>query len=216
MIVHIIAYNLLTPLRQLVADLRRFDGVDGITIIDHDSSYPPLLEWYETCGCKVIHGKNDRGSKGAFRHVDNSDWHVVTDCDLDMSTVPTDALVQLRAVLEDHPKITKAGLSLELGDLPRTPMCDLVRTWELNFWTERFPEDSRFWVADIDTTLAVYRPKATWGGYGPALRFDRPYTARHTPWYWDLEHLTDEQRHYLSQTIRGTWWTGKVKRATKL
>lgn len=213
MIANIVSYNLLTPLRQLVADVQTMDGVDGVTIIDHESTYPPLLEWYEHCGCKIIHGTNDRGGKGAFRHIDARDWYLFTDSDLDISTVPKDAFVRLRDVLRRNQGIVKAGLSLEINDLPDAPLSNAVRDWEKKYWTKRFDRD--YWSADVDTTIAVYRPGAGWGGYGPALRADRPYTCRHTPWYWDLDHLTKEQEFYLSQTIRGTWWTGRAKRQLK-
>jgi hypothetical protein len=212
MIVHVISYNLLTPLRALVNDLATFDGVDSITIIDNASTYQPLLEWYEKCGCTVIRREENGGGKVAFQHVDNSDWYVVTDCDLDVSDVPRDALTKLRKALEDNPEYKKAGLSLELKDLPETHLTDAIKKWEAKFWQTRL--NSQFWVADVDTTFAVYRPGTLWGGYGPALRSDRPYTCRHAPWYWNLDNLTDEQQYYLGQEIIGTWWTRKARRRT--
>jgi len=209
MIVHVIAFNLLTPLQQLVCDARTLDGVSGVTIIDNASTYPPLLEWYESCDCKVIRRRTNRGAMGVFPAVDNRDWYVLTDCDLDISQVPKDACLRLRETLEANPEIKKTGLSLEIDDLPETELGVAIRRWESAFWSERFDRD--WWRADIATTFAVHRPKSKWVGYGPSLRADRPYTARHVPWYWDPDDLTEEQQYYLSQDFIGTWWSARLK-----
>jgi hypothetical protein len=212
MIVHIISFNLLSPLPKLVDDCRRLDGVTGVTIIDNASTYPPLVEWLATCDCKVIRRAKNDGPMSTYRAVDRTDWYAITDCDLDIGEVPRDALANLRAVMERRPGIRKAGLSLEIDDLPATKMIQAVLDWESVFWQDRDSQEPAFWRADIATTFCVQRPGSGWNGYGPALRADRPYTARHLPWYWDPDALTDEQRHYLGQRFRGTWWSARLKR----
>lgn len=211
MIVHVISFNLLTPLKKLVRDVRNLDDVSGVTVIDNASTYPPLLDWLKRCDCRVIRRERNGGPMAAFREVDNRDWYVITDCDLDIGHVPRDALARLRTVMKERPAIRKAGLSLEIHDLPDTRLGLAVRDWESKFWENRVL-GAPFFAANIATTFCVQRPGTRWVGYGPALRADRPYTARHEPWYWEPDNLTDEQRFYLEQDYRGTWWSGKLQR----
>jgi len=211
--VHIISYNLLTPLAKLVRDLAELADVGEIVIHDHASTYPPLLDWYATCGgsgARVVRHPKNLGPQTLWRSGSLSAryFHVVTDCDLDIAGVPRDALAVLQSGLAEFPDVIKCGLSLEIDDLPKIAEVEEVRRFEGQYWQAR---RGLFWNAPIDTTLAMYRPERCWGGYKPALRTDRPYTARHTPWYWDLNELTDEQRFYLDQKSIGTWWTGRMK-----
>lgn len=208
---HVISYNLLTPLQQLVADAARLQDVGEIVIHDHASTYEPLLDWYSTCGVRVVRYKQNLGPLTLWQHGALSDrwFHVVTDCDLDISGVPLDVLGVLREGMDAMDGVCKCGLSLEIDDLPSRFDLDVVRKHEGKFWVTR---RGRYWEAPIDTTFAMYRPERAWGGYGPALRTDRPYTARHVPWYWDPAALADEQQYYVRQKSIGTWWTSRLQR----
>ena len=214
--VHIISYNLLTPLVKLIDDVAKLAGVGDIVIHDHASTYPPLLDWYSSpaCPAQVVRHRENRGPLTLWEHgtLSGRYHHIVTDSDLDVSGIPQDALEVLHAGLNEWPDVIKCGLSLELDDLPDTVEMEVIRRHEGQYWRERC---GRFWSAAVDTTFAMYRPERGWGGYKPALRTDKPYTARHVPWYWDPQNLTDEQRYYLSQTSIGTWWTPRLLQALK-
>jgi len=212
-IVYIISYNLLTPLMKLVKDAETLDGVTEVVVVDNASTYAPLLSWYRESGVRVIHRPENQGPTRSFDVMDMSDWCVVTDSDLDIGDVPKDVCYELRDVMERHESLKKAGLSLDTSDIPDTTLGQKMLKWESSFWKEKFV--SGFWNADIATTFAMYRPKSSWCGYRPAVRADRPYTARHVPWTWDLDNLTEEQKYYLNQSIEGTWWTIQMKHQTK-
>ena len=69
---------------------------------------------------------------------------------------------------------------------------------------------------DIDTTFAVYRKDGPQGHYGPAIRANRPYTARHLPWYWDPANLDKEQKQYLEKcSSGGRTWTPQILEIAK-
>jgi hypothetical protein len=191
-------------------------GVHGAVpiIIDNDSTYPPLLEWYESCGVEVIRLQENRGSQAAWNlpgDLARGDrYYVVTDSDLDLSNVPADVLLHLQSGLVQYPTRMKAGLSLEIADLP--PVSDLsvkVAAWERKFWQRRM--NSQWWDGAIDTTFAMYRSGTGWGSTDPwtAIRADRPYTARHIPWYAP----TDEEELYYKQHANpdSTFWMQKYK-----
>lgn len=184
----------LTMTRQLAEQCSRLEDVGDVVILDNASTYPPLLDWYASCPLKVIQLKENVGPHGLWRIGPPNTYFVSTDCDLDIGNVPKGVLRILKEGLE-HREIIKAGLSLEIEDIPDDyPLKSLVLHHETDKW-QPFLKDHRFYLAGIDTTFAMYRPNAGWGGYGPALRTKRPYTARHLPWY--VVEEDEEEIYYL-------------------
>ena len=42
----------------MVEDCKNFDNVGEIIIVDNQSTYEPLLEWYKTNPCEIIYSEN--------------------------------------------------------------------------------------------------------------------------------------------------------------
>lgn len=189
--VWIINRDRLTTTRNMVEYLHRVPGARPI-IFDMESSYPPLLEWYKTFGGHIVRSENV-GPRDTWNHVPDislgCDYYVVTDSDLDLSSVPLDVLDFLRSGLDRYPRIHKCGLSLEINDLPNTEMGRFAFRCEESYWWHRV--DGQFFNAGIDTTFAMYRAGSGWAG--DAIRSDRPYTARHVPWYGVIDA---EEQYY--------------------
>ncbi len=205
----------LSTTRALVEYLRQVPGCRPI-IVDNASTYPPLLGWYGRCGVEVQRLAFNGGSQAPWRFADlarGAAYYAVTDSDLDLDGVPRDLLAVLRDGLNRFPEANKAGLSLEVHDLPDTPLADQARAWEAHFWEKRL--DGRWFLADVDTTFALYRAGDGWGGNaGPAIRSDRPYTGRHVPWYLTPETMTEEERYYLEHCDRGqASWAGRIEKS---
>ncbi len=192
--VYIVNRDRLKTTRMMVEQLQRVPGARPI-IVDNASTYPPLLDWYETSPVEILRTGKNLGPRAPWligHPLMKECEYVVTDSDLDLSAVPIDALDVLRAGLEQYPDRVKAGLSLETCDLPQYfESTAIVQAWEAKFWTQRL--DDGWWAADVDTTFALYRAGERWPGLRPALRADRPYTARHVPWYRADD---DEERYY--------------------
>jgi hypothetical protein len=215
--IYINNFNWLTPVRALV-DF--FCGIPRteVIILDNKSTYPPLLEWYAKCKQRVLYLDDNYGeyapwTSGAVlpahehRAEYSSDYYVVTDPDLSLATCPGDVLNILLQGSQKYPSVTKVGVSLEIDDIPSTsPLFSNVTSWEKQFWTHR--RDNRFFDADVDTTLALYHvdvPFSRARTTGNSLRSDRPYTARHLPWYIELATMTAEERYYITSTSKGHW-----------
>ena len=198
----------LTSTRRLVEHVRRLpDAVPFI--VDNASTYPPLLEWYVSLrDVEVIRLEQNVGPHAPWQvkaELRASNYYVVTDSDLDIGNIPLDVLSVLRSGLDRYPKAAKAGLSLEIDDLPdQSPLKDSVRKHELQFWTEKL--SPKWWWAGIDTTFAMYRPGEGYGRCYDCLRADRPYTARHLPWYMTPTTLTPEQVYFLKNCNAGSSW----------
>lgn len=210
--VFIISYNRLTPLKNMCEFLAGA-GCEPI-IIDNASTYQPLLDWFKDCPYDVIRMKENRGHQVAWHNgqmqFTDDRYYIVTDHDLDLSGVPLDFCDKLMKGLELFPQVIKSGLSLEINDLPKNSYTKEVYDWEVKFWqTEK---KHGFYLSDIDTTFAMYDRKRNFGHlpnnrFFSAVRADRPYTARHLPWY--LEALNEEERYYLEHTT--TYWATKFK-----
>lgn len=204
---YIINFNRLEYVKQLLAYVEKLRDVEPI-IIDNQSTYPPLLEWYEQCPVDIVHMDHNDGPRAAWSgcvDLQRSKYFAVTDPDIDLSGVPKDVMDLLQDGLE-HEDVEKCGVSLRIDDLPDTTMGIRARTHEAGFWVDR--RDEWFFNAEIDTTFALYRSSRPGFVYGPALRTDWPYIARHLPWYITEETATDEDRYYwqhLDKPMYVTW-----------
>lgn len=208
--VFIIVFNRLTWTKRLAEYLATL-GFEVI-IIDNHSDYSPLLEWYETTPFKV-HRMDKNYLSNVFwagNIIDQypDQYFAITDCDLDLTSVPIDFEYVLMNALQKS-DYWKVGLSLEICDLPDNEMTKDVISHELLFWTAPIDEKTGFYRADIATTFAIYdrlkyNPSL---GFLSALRAPRPFTAKHLPWYLTQDTLTEEEKYY----IRTTQWTGWSK-----
>lgn len=212
----IINRNLVTWPRTMVKDLERM-GCRPI-ILDNDSTYAPLLDWYASNPCEVVMLGDNVGhhcpwTTGVFQHYTEPDsYYVVTDPDLDLSSCPDDTVGHLVNLYDRYPDITKAGISLEVLDLPEeSPVYQNVLGWETPFWQQK--RDWQCYDAPIDTTFAVYSTKRGFplhhGQFNRAVRADRPFTARHLPFYLTSKNFTHEDWYYLKKAIGSASTMGK-------
>jgi hypothetical protein len=200
--IFIICRDRLTPLRQLVEWLE-LSGYQRIILVDNDSIYPPLIEYYESLPHeKILLGTNlghravwEAGLLGS--HADRRPY-VVTDCDVvPDESCPPDVVGRLGHSLSRFPGYIKAGVGLRIDDLPpENPHTDRIRAWEGQFWQRRIGR--HLFHANVDTTFALYRAGTPYR-VSPALRTGPPYVARHTPWYADPDNLTAEEQFYRNR-----------------
>lgn len=210
-------FNRLKPLDELVKWLRTLDGAVSIIILDNHSTYPPLLDYYHTLtkkGVCVIRLDRNRGTDALLPlalSVRNTNKFVITDADLvPYPTTPKDILGKMCEVLDRYQSINHVGASLEVNDLPdHYPLKDSVIKWESQFWTNKFSD--QLYIADIDTTFAMYRAGANVRKVKPALRMNRPYTFSHVDWYVNPDSIDAEYKFYLSTCSNIATWCTKFK-----
>lgn len=218
----VIAYNRLTWLKNICEYLA--DTGMEVIIIDNNSSYKPLLSWYDRCPYTLWRAAENIGHLVYWKSIGGRTledrYYCVTDHDLDLSEIPKDYISVLMEGLEKNPDVTKCGFSLRLGDLPGNDFTKKVIEWEKKFWKTK---GNGFYQADIDTTFALYDKERDFGRLPPegnkffhAVRSPEPYTARHLPWYLTPEDIlnNDEERYYLEHS--NTYWGGKFKQTWKL
>lgn len=196
----IINYNRLT-LPRLMAEFVAERGCDPV-FIDNHSTYGPLLDYYKNAPFHVIRMKENYGhtvvwnNRDIFKELKIDRRFIMSDPDLDLSGVPSDFVAEMNAGLDLCPSYDKCALSLEIQDLPDTPEGNFIRKHENKYWL--FSLQERFFHADTDTTFALYR----WplGNYGhSAIRCNRPYTAKHVPWYYhNLRDIPEDEKYYFA------------------
>lgn len=209
-------FNRLDYLTQLIGSLEK-RGYHNIYIIDNDSTYPPLLEYYKNCPYKVFMLGRNVGFKaiwetGIYKQFRKS-WYVYTDSDLLIDeNCPDDFMEKFMNILKKYKNAQKAGFGLRIDNLPdHFKNKELVLEHERSFWEKE--TDPGVYEASIDTTFALYRPFC--GGaaddYMENYRTGFPYVMHHLPWYVDSAAMTDEELYYVNNIKQSTHWSQQSK-----
>lgn len=196
-------------------------------LCDHGSTYGPCLHWLDACeaaGIEVQHFGND-GCYGfwrrkADRSIPDPGWYVVSDSDLDLAGIPDDVVTVMQRSFAANPWAYKVGVSLEIDDIPADiPTRPQTLAWETKYWRERSPDGH--WIAGVGATLALYHrdretvDSASTKAFYRAVRLDRPYTARHLPWYVRPGAITGEHRYYLDRIDGLPVYSQQLRRAAQ-
>ncbi len=193
----------------------------AIIIVDNHSTYLPLLDFYKTLqapNIQVVYlGFNSwrKGVEYLAGKLKSYSKLVITDVDLiPYSTTPKDILSHLSSLLDKYPDYNHIGTSLEIKDLPDTnPMKRKVIQFESRYWSPCAKQlNQEVFIADIDTTFAMYRNTSKTLLTGPALRTDRPYTLKHVDWYIEPNNYSKEYHNYLSSCKSFATWATEIKR----
>jgi len=176
-------------------------GYNEITIIDNDSTYPPLLRYYEETSVTVHELGRNLGLRALFDCgiLDSPKYsnrmYVYTDSDcIPALNCPTDFLRRFHQILINHTEIPKAGFSLCAWNWAH-------HWWEVEagYFSNRIGDYA--YAAPIDTTFALYRNSVRSycvGGY----RTTHPYLCRHMPWELLRVSLDEQPEDFLYYLLR--------------
>lgn len=191
-------FNRLTTTRDLVRDLKRL-GYTNIHILDNDSKYPPLLEWYDTNPCTIKRLGANLGQLAIYNsgYINEfKGWVAYTDSDIELNPeTPRDFIQILIEAAEDCNKL-KAGLALRLGDLPNTEYAQYAKYWEQRYWEVKLKKD--IYDANVDTTFCVIQVGQPFTY--DAVRVAGKFTARHIPWYLNYDNLSEEEQYIINHS----------------
>ena len=221
--IYIISFNRLEYVKQMVDWLTDF-GYKKIIIIDNNSDYRPLLDYYKTIDCKVIYMKKNYGYLVFYKSMKfffkrNFSFYILTDPDLSPVEGTKSNFVEVFCkIMLNHLELTKVGSSLKIDDLPdeyylKQEVIDWEKKFYYNPFQEKYLEGINLYNAEIDTTLSLNSPFVFVAHVNKrfAIRVGEPYQMRHLPWY--LVKETKENNHYC-KTIRTdmTNWNGNFSR----
>lgn len=214
MVAFIINYNRLF-LPKKIADYLVECNIEPI-IVDNNSTYQPLLDFYSETTYKIIKMNGNFGHNVIWDHnilnqFDTTDGYIVTDSDLDISHIPKDFLDVFNEGLKKYPQYQKCGFSLRINDLPFNQMSKYVYDTEIGYW--RKPLDGVYFDASIDTTFALYKTNQK---IFKALRTNEPYSAKHIPWYYNnISELPEDEKFYLNSIQTSTYYSHILKNSLK-
>ncbi|MES2592727.1 MAG: glycosyltransferase family A protein [Bacteroidota bacterium] len=200
--------NRVTYLSELIGWLEKH-GYKNIYIIDNNSTYPPLLQFYETTSYKVFRLKENVGhlslwKTGIIKQFQQN-YYVYTDPDvIPVEGCPDNILEFFMEKLQKYRNIEKVGFGLKIDDLPNHYIDkQKVIDWESKFWKKEIEKD--IFDAELDTTFALYRPYtngALW--VQKAYRTGGKFVARHLPWYEDSTNESEETLFYKKEIKKGS------------
>ena len=153
-----------TCTRQLVEWFEQ-RGYETIILIDNDSTYGPLLDWYDTLPHTVYRLGENLGPYAPWksRYIEKhlrKQWVIVSDPDvLPVEECPDDAFDRIYRAMRRHPFTSKIGFSLKIDDIPDAyPKKEVVLNVERHYMADEFRLGRNLYRAPVDTTLALYRP----------------------------------------------------------
>ena len=198
-------FNRLTLTRNLASSLWNM-GYHNIHILDNNSSYPELLNWYSSTDCSryVIHRTENHGALAIYNsgYINNwlhkRKWIAYTDCDIVLNPLTPQNFIDLLIQFAEKYNYIKAGLALKRDDLPDNLYGNHYRDWEARYWTEDKLLEKDVYKAHIDTTFCVIQPGQAFDY--EAIRLAGNFTARHQPWYTDFNNMDDEEKYFLEHS----------------
>lgn len=212
----IINFNQLYYLEKLISFLveRKFEN---IVIIDNQSSYPPLLEYYKNIENQItIHYLDENlGHKVFYQKLDlfnqyAKGYYFLTDADIvPNENLPENFPSKMLSILDKYFRATtKVGMALRIDDIPDAfPLKKEVISWEQQFWQSEL--EVQVYKASIDTTFALYKPGYFYKeqkDFIKGIRIAGLYTSIHGGWYKDINNLTEEEEFYQKTTNSSSSW----------
>lgn len=193
-------FNRLTTTKKMVEDLTKLD-YKNIHILDNNSTYEPLLDWYQTQPCEIHFLNENLQSRALYnsRYINqfkNEPWIVYTDSDLELNPYTPKNFINQLILLSEKYNINKVGLAIKINDLPETPYANTYKNWESQFWQVRL--EPEVYMGAIDTTFAIIKPTDSF--QYEAIRVGGDFTCKHIPWYVNFKDLDDEEQFYLDNS----------------
>lgn len=204
-------FNRLNCLLLLIQKLEEYN-LRNIIILDNNSSYPPLLDYYKTCKYPIHYLNENLGflalwKSNLYDNIYSKSYYVLTDPDvIPDSDCPKDFIAHFYNLLQKYPGLDKIGFNLRIDNIPEHyDRKQQVIEVESPFWKQKVSHD--YYKAAIDTTFALYRPGVKGGFWLNAGRTLPPYSALHLPWYEDSEHPDEETLYYRNQSVYSKNWS---------
>lgn len=215
----IINYNQLDNLRILVSFLLE-RKIENIIIVDNNSTYPPLLDYYRTIRdlVKVEIMNKNHGHMVFFENKILQEkyargYYFVTDADI----IPNENLplnfieLMIKKMDKYNFSIQKVGFALDIKTIPdHYPLKQKVLNWESQYWKKELETD--IFMAPVDTTFALYKPKypanfkVKPSKFYRAIRLAGNFTCKHMGWYLDHKNLSEEQIYYINTSSESASW----------
>lgn len=195
-------FNRLGCLKKLVEWLTEA-GYRNIYILDNDSTYPPLLEYYRQLekrgtAVQIMRLGQNLGfaalwESGILESLSVESPYVYTDSDVvPVEECPKDFLQRLVDILRRYPLLKKVGLGLKLDGITCKNAEEIIARERRYYIHEMEPE---LYFGAVDTTFALYRNYRHYH-LCVAARTTGNLMAWHLPWHYDYGNLPPDEQYY--------------------
>ena len=182
-------------------------GYKNLIILDNDSTYPKLLEYYGELDkdkrIKIIRLEKNLGFKALWKSnilekLKISTPYVYTDPDVvPVENCPKDFVKYLWKILDGNHELRKVGPGLVYNDITCFNNEGIKNTIGRFQLTNEVEKNIHF--APVDTTFALYSNVRHYN-----LRFsvrafgeEKNIMLRHLPWYFDYNNLPEDEQYYM-------------------
>ena len=186
-------------------------GYTKIIILDNNSSYPPLLEYYKSFNnderVRVLVMNQNLGFKALWKSnilemLDIRTPYIYTDPDLvPIDSCPKNFVQHLLKILKQNPLIKKIGLGMVYEDITFYDK-EHWKNIEKHYYDFTDVAKDLFYI-QVDTTFALYVNCRHYN-----LRFSMRtlgnLMARHLPWYFDYDNLPEDEKYYLEHADKSS------------
>ena len=208
--IFILARDRMAGLTKMVYWLLRA-GYHDIRILDDDSTYPPLLEYYDRIGAmpyvQVIRRGGENGSAVLWETELLNDLppetpYVVASSEaIPDEKCPQDIVRRLCLELDNYPFLEKIGPVLRTDDVNDTDP-NIVKEKQAYLACQFVSPKDGAYFAPVENTFALYRGICHHYAVRLSLRIGSPYLLRNLPWYYDQQHLPEDVRYYYDHLRR--------------
>ena len=193
-------------------------GYTNIIILDNNSTYPPLLDYYRSLNgnerIKTVGMNQNLGFKaiwksGILELLDIRTPYVYTDPDLvPIDSCPKNVVQRLLKILKKNPLVKKVGLGMVYDDIT---FYDKEHWQNIEQHYYDFTDVAKdLYYIQVDTTFALYVNCRHYN-----LRFSMrtlgDLMARHLPWYFDYNNLPEDEQYYLDHADKSSSIGSKLR-----
>jgi hypothetical protein len=179
-----------------------------VIIIDNNSSYRPLIEYYNQIrekykNLQIVQIQFNGGVRvieqfqllGGLQHYIYTETDVVPD-----ENCPPDLILKLIELSNKYPRVHKIGLSLRIDDIPNEfPFKDDILRIETINRSIKTPDGDAY-IAEVNSTFALY--KKGFSDFKVRIRNIRtlePLCARHRFYYYTPNNMPDDVSYYITR-----------------
>lgn len=191
----------LAALEKLVDQLLLLN-YSNIYILDIQSTYPLLLEYYKTCPATIIKVETNIGHKGFWsqgyiNRFKDHEFMAITDSDIELSPdTPTGFIEEMVITAKDF-RVDKCGLAIKYMDITNQYLKKIIEPIEGSYWRQRLNHRLQVFSAPVDTTFCIVKSNRPFT-YQAVRIANWPIT--HLDWYSDWLKLTEEEQYYMEHT----------------
>lgn len=212
----IIGYNQLTFIKNMVEQVEKF--TKDIIIVDNQSSYPPLLDYYKNEFKYTVLRKNYNYGYVVYnqKFVQDlvGDVYIITDPDLKFNPKLPDNFLNDFMDISNHFEANRVGFALliDADDIREDITCygQSIHDWEKRFWLNKVAYSKNpnleLYQAPLDTTFCLVNRRFK----NEHIRVAGDYTCMHIPWHKNFkQQLPDGEYEYYVRGNNSSNWNEK-------